>query len=361
MVLLKRNLYGHPFAGSVLGRQFEDVLLEHGWDKVPNWECLFVDRKQGLFVSENVDDTHMAGRKQKMSPMWKTLTKLVDLDEPTSFLDHVHVGCTQRECNPNGTIVDEYRKCSNLEFLLQQLKNYQDGKSFTQRRVRGLTTWKDTRRNALKDVVSCQKKNTEQLYKVSTSCLDDHHFKKEELESVGDLSKVCSQIVLKCLCLARIGRFDNLWSVNEVARAVVKWTRACDRRLVRFIPYSHHTYDYRQYCHVGNMAQHCRLGLFQDSDFVGEIEESKPTSGGILCIFGSRTFVPISWMCKKQTAVSHSSKESEVISLDAGLRMDGLLALDLWDMVIEVLHFSNNAKSSTQGQRETACEIPTPS
>ena len=57
---------------------------------------------------------------------------------------------------------------------------------------------------------------------------------------------------------------------------------------------------------------------------------------------GSGTFVPVSWMCKKQTSVSHSSTESEIISLDAGLRMDGLPALDLWDMVIEVLRSNNN-------------------
>ena len=37
-------------------------------------------------------------------------------------------------------------------------------------------------------------------------------------------------------------------------------------------------------------------------------------------------------MCKKQTSVSLYSTESEVISLDAGLRMDGILALDLWDL-----------------------------
>ena len=63
----------------------------------------------------------------------------------------------------------------------------------------------------------------------------------------------------------------------------------------------------------------------------------KSTSGGILCICGSHTFVPRSWMCKKQTSVSHSSTETEIISLDAGLRMDGIPALDLWDLVIEVL------------------------
>ena len=45
----------------------------------------------------------------------------------------------------------------------------------------------------------------------------------------------------------------------------------------------------------------------------------------------------ISWMCKKQTAVSHSSTEPEIISLDTGLRLDGLLALELWDLIVSVL------------------------
>ena len=88
---------------------------------------------------------------------------------------------------------------------------------------------------------------------------------------------------------------------------------------------------------MGNAAQHCRLGLFQDSGFAGDLEDPKSTSGGVLCISGSRTFVPIRWMCRKQTSVSHRSTESEIISLDAGLCMDGLLALDVWDLVIEVL------------------------
>ena len=79
---------------------------------------------------------------------------------------------------------------------------------------------------------------------------------------------------------------------------------------------------------LGNTAQQCRLGLFQDSDFAGDLEESKSTSGGLLCIFGSHTSAPTSWMCKKQT-VSHSSTEAAIISLDAGLHMDGIPALDL--------------------------------
>ena len=47
-----------------------------------------------------------------------------------------------------------------------------------------------------------------------------------------------------------------------------------------------------------------------------------------LSLIGDET-VPTSWMCKKQTSVSHSSTEAEIISLDAGSRMDGIPALTL--------------------------------
>ena len=101
-------------------------------------------------------------------------------------------------------------------------------------------------------------KTTQQLYKVSTPCIDDHHFKEEELKSVGELSKVCSRLVLKCLYFARIGRPDILWSVNKLARSITKWTKACAKRPSRLISNIHHTSEYKQYCHVGNTAQLCR-------------------------------------------------------------------------------------------------------
>ena len=73
VVLLARNLYGHPLAGLLLGRQFEKVLPEHGWEKVPNWECSFVNRARGLFLSVYVDDIKLVGKKQNIDPMWKVL------------------------------------------------------------------------------------------------------------------------------------------------------------------------------------------------------------------------------------------------------------------------------------------------
>ena len=80
VVPLERNLYGHPLAVLFWERQFEEVLLELGWEKVPNWECLFVHRKQGLFLSAHVDDSKMAGKKQKMAPTLKKWMNNVDLD-----------------------------------------------------------------------------------------------------------------------------------------------------------------------------------------------------------------------------------------------------------------------------------------
>ena len=61
---------------------------------------------------------------------------------------------------------------------------------------------------------------------------------------------------------------------QNLARSIAKWTKACDRRLKRLFSYIHHTCEYKQYCY-GNTAKKCRLGLFPDSDFVGDFEDSK--------------------------------------------------------------------------------------
>ena len=59
-------------------------------------------------------------------------------------------------------------------------------------------------------------------------------------------------------------------------------------------------------------------------------------------------------MCKKQTSVSYSSTESEIISLDAGLRLDGIPALDLWDLIVTVLHGNTNHSKQVQGNLSTS-------
>ena len=107
--------------------------------------------------------------------------------------------------------------------------------------LHGPIIWKVMQRNAWKDIANLRIKKNEQFFKVATPCMDDHRCKEEENASGGDLSTVCSQIVLKCLYLARAGRPDILWSVNKPARVGPKWTKACDKRLARLISHIHHT------------------------------------------------------------------------------------------------------------------------
>ena len=108
--------------------------MKHCWEKIPNWECLFIHREKGLFLSVYVDDIKLAGKERNIDPMWKLLDKDVALGEPTFFLD--------QEC------VDRYCELAN--------------------------------------------KTTQQVYKISTPCIDDHHF-KEEMKSVEN----CQLLALK--------------------------------------------------------------------------------------------------------------------------------------------------------------------
>ena len=55
----------------------------------------------------------------------------------------------------------------------------------------------------------------------------------------------------------------------------------------------------------------------------------------------------------KQTSVSHSSTEAEIISLDAGPRMEGIPALDLWNLVFEVFQCDKNQPDKNQGSIST--------
>ena len=80
----------------------------------------------------------------------------------------------------------------------------------------------------------------------------------------------------------------------------------------------------------------------QNSDFTEDLEDSKFTSGGILLFFGSHTFVPI---CSNQLDVQETNfsflqfnRIKSNFFLDEGMSLDGIPALDLWDLIVAILH-----------------------
>ena len=169
------------------------------------WECLFVNRARGLFLSVYVDDIKWADKTENIEQIWKIFMEDVDLGEPTSFLDHVYLGCTQRECKIRSEIVANYRNIFESR-ISAGAKEKPPIRFAGKLDAEIIFSWSDMEGHAKKCVERyCEvtNKTTQHLYKVAAPCMDDHQF-EEEGESVGELPTVCSQIVLKCLYLARI-------------------------------------------------------------------------------------------------------------------------------------------------------------
>ena len=66
--------------------------------------CLFIENRDYSYRYTWMT-LKRSGKEQKMAPTRKQLMNNVDLDEPTSFLHHGYLGCTQRECKA----IDECR------------------------------------------------------------------------------------------------------------------------------------------------------------------------------------------------------------------------------------------------------------
>ena len=163
----------------------------------------------------------MVGKKNNLQPMWKRWMKQVDLEKRTQSLDQVFLGCTQRECKPYKKLVDEHKNLfGSLTSAGTVGKLPRSGESNAR-----ITAWSDENGRPCEEMrrkILRIKKSIEQLFGVSTPCVDNHQLGEEESESVEESSNVCSCIVLKCLYLGRIGRLDILLSANHLARAATE-------------------------------------------------------------------------------------------------------------------------------------------
>ena len=94
-----------------------------------------------------VDDTKLAGKKQNIDTVWKVLMKQIDLGEPKSFLDHVNLGCTERECETTKKLSTITKICSKPESPQEQQKNSQVRTDLMRTSRHGPMIWKVMQRN----------------------------------------------------------------------------------------------------------------------------------------------------------------------------------------------------------------------
>ena len=150
--------------------------------KFQNWECLFVHREKGLFLSVYVDDMKLAGKKQNIDPMWKLLNKEVDLGEPTSFLDHVYLGCTQRQCEVSQDIVDNYRTMFESRISAGRTEKLPFSPKYSYFFMARMTWWV-MQRNVWNDIVSwrTRRHNNSTKYLLHASMTTTSKKKKQNL------------------------------------------------------------------------------------------------------------------------------------------------------------------------------------
>ena len=137
-------------------------------------------RKGRIFLSVYVDDFKLPGKKQNINPTWKIPMTDVDLGEPTSFLDHVSLGCTQRDCQSSKDIVDKYRSMFESRISAGAKEKLPETKATRNLDAETISLWSYDMEGHGKKCVEryCElaNKTTQQLYTVATPCMDDHQF-----------------------------------------------------------------------------------------------------------------------------------------------------------------------------------------
>ena len=121
---------------------------------------------------------------------------------------------------------------------------------------------------------------------------------------------------------------------------------------------------------MGNERADVRVHVYADADFAGDPLTKRSTIGVHLCLRGSAMYFPINGQSKRQECVSHSTIEAEIVAADWALRREGILALDLWEILTgrgqkEVFHEDNESMikvcrtgNNPRGRKWAVCTPP---
>ena len=111
------------------------------------------------------------------------------------------------------TMWNKQRYCGQLQSHVW-IENFSGGeqKSFHTLRIfvslHGLVIWRVMQRNVWRRHWELANKTTQQLYKVSTPCIFDHHFKEEEMKSVGEM---VTSMLSNCSKMLKLGTNWKSW------------------------------------------------------------------------------------------------------------------------------------------------------
>ena len=305
-LFLKLALYGHPDAGRYLESHCKDRLIAGGSTPVPDWNSMYWHSKLFFLLMVYVDDFKVSGPFENMNEGWELIRTSIKTDEPSP--PGKCLGCNHviKEVSINGKKVR--RMIYDMEqFMVQCVETY---------------------------LAAAGKTRASFKYAATPFLDEDRLVEADDVVNTGVLQPIASSVLMKVLYGASMARFDLLKAVANLANNVTKWNANCDKRLRRLICYLNSSLDLRLKGHMGDSSDKLALSLYSDADFAGD-ESSKSTTGICMALPGPSIFFPLNGVSKKQTCISHSTPEAEIVAANAAVRLEGLPALQLRDIVLE--------------------------
>ena len=180
------------------------------------------------------------------------------------------------------------------------------------------------------------KKGIRTLKPAKTPFLDESKVGKSSSDNKeGLLAPVACKVLLEIVYGARLARFDLSRPIAALASKITQWDSVRDRMLHRLVCYINSSLDYKLKGHIGDSSNDLTLTLFSDADCAGCLDAAKSKSGVLIALTGPNSFFPLNAVSKKQSCVSRSTPEVEIVAADLAIRTEGLPAPQLWDLVLE--------------------------
>ena len=352
--ILIRPLYGHPRAGYIWECFLDGILVKQlDWIKCPQPQTYMkLKDAQGKVVTEAhlaitnvtssstvlakngrlhttmltcyVDDMIMGGPNQLEE--WKAIQNVLDVSEPEVVMRilgvHYH-----------------FCKLANGRFqITQEMRKYAE--------------------DAVSKYVATH--GAIALKKFDTPFVEAtaEQLQSEALKQKGLLADVASSLLMTLLFMARMCRGELLYAINMLARDVSRWTRLHDVQLHRIFSYLAANTDIALVSEVctGDEALDAIVVIgYPDADHAGDPCTARSTSGNLSEVAAMPDNAGVSawtalttWTSKRQSCVSHSSTESELVSADRLMREILLPQMDLWSRmlgreVVAILREDNQA------------------
>jgi hypothetical protein len=300
VVLLIKSLYGHPESGAHWENHLTAMISKHGGASVPGQPSSFWFKKEHLLLTVYVDDFLLSGPEEQHDQLWEKLAKDIDLEDFGGL----------------GRFLGRHHEIA--------LKDDKPAVSFN------MSDYVSSACDLYESLPGAKPLNL----KAATPFVPEGSLLPEDDLERGELAPNACKILMKDLWVARLARPDLFKAICALATKVQRWTRNCDRMLYRLMCYMKRTIDYRLYGYVRDKPENLRLDLYVDADFAGDREDSYSTSGGWLVLAGPDTYFPLCWVSKKQTSVSRSTTESEIVSLAHSLFLEALPMCTLWDTIL---------------------------